>query len=91
MTTSAQILSLRLSQDDARLVTQLHAKLGLSKSDVVKRALRIMAFQLSSTPDTDAFSTGIGLFGRYGDVHRQSADIKQMVRQRIVSQRAPAE
>ena len=72
-------------------MAQLHARLGVSKSEVVKKALRLMADQLTSAPDANAFSAGAGLFGRYGDAHRQSAHIKQMVRQRLSAKRsAPA-
>lgn len=88
MNNSAQILSLRLSPDDAHLMAQLHARLGVSKSEVVKKALRLMADQLTSAPDANAFSAGAGLFGRYGDAHRQSAGIKQMVRQRLADKRS---
>lgn len=87
MTTSAQILSLRLSADDAHLMMQLHARLGISKSAVVKKALRLMADQLGNTGQADAFLAGAGLFGRYGDDQRQSADIKQVVRQQLAVKR----
>ena len=94
MNNSAQILSLRLSPDDAHLMAQLHARLGVSKSEVVKKALHLMADQITSASDANAFSAGAGLFGRYGDAQRQSAGIKQMVPQRLAAKRsapAPAE
>ena len=85
---SPQILSLRLSAEDARIMAQLHAKLGLSKSAVVKNALHLLADQLDDAGQADAFAAGAGLFGRYGDDQRQSADIKQVVRQRLANKRA---
>jgi hypothetical protein len=36
-------LNLRLSADEAQLMAQLHARLGVSKSAVVKQALRLLA------------------------------------------------
>jgi hypothetical protein len=91
MDQSAHILSLRLSPDDAHLMAQLQVSLGVSKSAVVKRALRLMAEQLKAEPQSDAFAAGAGLFGRYGDEQRQAADIKQLVRQRLASKRAAAD
>jgi len=82
MMTTPQILSLRLSADEAQLMAQLHARLGISKSAVVKKALRLLADQFGSTKPADAYSAGAGLFGRYGDEQRQSSDIKQVVYQR---------
>jgi len=68
-------------------MAQLHARLGISKSAIVKKALRLMADQFGSTGPVDAFSAGAGLFGRYGDEQRQSSDIKQVVRQRLADKR----
>ncbi len=87
MNTHLQFLSLRLSDDDARLMAQLHTSLGISKSEVVKKALRLMAEQVISSPQLDAFTAGAGLFGRYADEQRQSSSIKQGVRQRLAAKR----
>ena len=91
MSTNPQFLSLRLSDDDSRLMEFLHAQSGLSKSELVKQSLRLMADQLSKTQPVDAFAAGAGLFGRYGDAQRQSANIKQIVKQRLAAKHnAPA-
>ena len=66
-------------------MTQLHARLGIGKSSVVKKALRLLADQFGSTEQTDTYTAGAGLFGRYGDEHRQSSDIKQVVRQQLAN------
>ena len=86
-TTSTNYLSLRLSSDDARLMEQLRAKMGISKSEVVKQAVRLMASQVADEPESNAFTLGSGLFGRYGDANRQSSDIKQLVKQRLAEKR----
>jgi len=90
MMTTPQILSLRLSADEAQLMAQLHARLGISKSAVVKKALRLLADQFGSTGPADAYSAGADLFGRYGDEQRQASDIKQVVRQRLATKRSTA-
>jgi Arc/MetJ-type ribon-helix-helix transcriptional regulator len=86
-TTSPHYLSLRLTPDDARLMEQLRAKMGISKSEVVKQAVRLMASQVADEPESNAFTLGSGLFGRYGDANRQSSDIKQLVKQRLAEKR----
>ena len=77
----AQFLTIRLTADDSMLMSRLHSNTGLTKSEIVKRALRRMAEQ------DDAAAAGGGLyqlgatrFGRYGDATRQAADIKHVVR-----------
>lgn len=90
-TTSPHYLSLRLSPDDARLMEQLRTKMGVSKSEVVKQAVRLMASQVAAEPESNAFSLGSGVFGRYGDARRQSSDIKQLVKQRLAEKRGAPE
>ena len=84
----AQFLSLRLSGDDTRLMERLHTRLQLSKTEVVKQALRLMAAQIDAQPQADAFSSGAHLFGRHGDAQRQATDIKSVVRERLAAKRA---
>jgi hypothetical protein len=86
-TTSTNYLSLRLSSDDARLMEQLRAKMGISKSEIVKQAVRLMASQVAGESQSNAFTLGSGVFGLYGDAHRQSSDIKQLVKQRLAEKR----
>ncbi len=88
MSTHPQFLSLRLSSDESRLMERLHASLGVSKSEVVKKALRLLAEQVNQPQPVDAFAAGAGLFGRYGDAQRQSSDIKQVVRERLANKRS---
>jgi hypothetical protein len=83
---SDQFLSLRLASADAALVRQLHERLGLSKTEIVKQALRLLA----STADAAEAKTGLYelgklSFGRYGDITRQSAKIKSVVRDRLAA------
>lgn len=82
-------LTLRLSSQDALLIEHLRVQTGLSKSDVVKHALR----ELASNDDfavpavQGLFALGEGSFGRHGDASRQSADIKLVVRARLKAKR----
>ena len=45
MGANTHFLSLRLSTEDSRIVERLHGQLGLSKSEVVKKALRLLAYR----------------------------------------------
>jgi len=78
-----QFLSLRLSADDAALMAQLHAQTGLSKSDIVKRALRQLADAQLAPAAGGLFALGQSSFGRQGDATRQSAKVKRIVRDRL--------
>ena len=80
---TAQFLTLRLTEDDASLMAQLHAQTGLSKSEIVKRALRKLAGAEEEGSDVSLFALGAAHFGRQGDAKRQSANIKAVVRERL--------
>ena len=76
---SAQFLTIRLTPDDSLLISRLHSKTGLPKSEIVKRALRRMAEQDDATAGGGLYELGASRFGRYGDATRQAADIKNVV------------
>ena len=84
---SAQFLTIRLTEAESRLVTRLNKQTGLTKSALVKQALK----NLSSAHDDSAggglFELGAAHFGRHGDARRQSAQIKQVVRERLNAKR----
>ena len=83
----SEYLSVRLSKDDAQVIERLHQQTGLSKSEIVKRALRSLA-QHSSTSDAGGlFDLGAARFGRYGNVRGQSDDIKNVVKARLDAKR----
>ena len=83
-----QFLTIRLTEAEARLVARLNAQTGLTKSQLVKQALK----KLSAEPDISAggglFEIGADRFGRHGDKARQSAQIKQVVRARLDAKRS---
>jgi len=82
---STQFLTLRLTAEDALLMAHLHAQTGLSKSDIVKRALRQLVKE-EAVPAVDSlFALGQTSFGRQGDAMRQSYDIKRVVRERLAA------
>ncbi len=79
-----QFLSLRLGAGDAALMRQLHERMGVSKTEIVKQALRLLASSgEAAASDTCLYELGKPSFGRYGDATRQSAQIKSVVRDRL--------
>ena len=82
---TTQFLTLRLTADDASLMESLHAKTGLSKSEIVKRALRKWVGTDDAPAASGLFALGQASFGRHGDATRQSADVKRVVRERLLA------
>ena len=82
---TTQFLTLRLSADDASLMARLHAQTGLSKSDIVKRALRQLVSADEAPQAGSLFALGQAKFGKQGDATRQSADVKRVVRERLLA------
>jgi Ribbon-helix-helix protein, copG family len=83
----SEYLSVRLSKDDAQVIQRLHQQTGLSKSEIVKRALRSLAQDSSATTEGGLFELGATRFGRYGNVRHQSDDIKNIVKVRLDAKR----
>jgi predicted transcriptional regulator len=88
---SSSHLTLRLSSQDAELIEQLRARSGLSKSDIVKSALRAwVGMQQPTAPVAQGlFALGAGRFGKHGHAARQSANIKAVVRNQLKAKRRP--
>lgn len=82
-----QFLSLRLGAGDSALMQQLHQRTGLSKTEIVKQALRHWARSAPAVEQTSLHELGQGVFGKYADSSRQSANIKTVVRERLVAKR----
>lgn len=87
MTTSH--LTLRLSNDDSLLIESLRQRTSMSKSDIVKLALRVLASNEDSVAPSaqGLYQLGQGGFGRHGDASRQSAKLKSVVRARLNAKR----
>lgn len=84
----SQFLTIRLSKDDAHVIHRLRATTGLSKTEIVKRALRSLASDATAPAEgTGLFELGATRFGRYGNVRRQSSDLKRIARSRAVAKR----
>jgi hypothetical protein len=83
--TAENFVSLRLGVADAALMRRLHERMGLSKTEIVKQALRLLAS--STEAQTSLYELGQASFGRYGDASRQSRDIKTVVRARLAAKR----
>jgi hypothetical protein len=82
-----QFLSLRLGASDSALMQQLHERMGLSKTDIVKHALRQLATSAEAQGSVSLYDLGKPIFGKHGDASRQSADIKSVVRERLAAKR----
>ena len=80
---TAQFLTLRLTAAEAELVSRLRSTTGLSKSEIVKRALHSMADATGVSAGDSLYDLGAAHFGRHGDASRQAADIKAVVRARL--------
>jgi nucleoid DNA-binding protein len=85
-----QFLSLRLGSQDAALMQQLHEKTGLSKTDIVKQALRQWASATQASDEVSLYDLGKPVFGKHGDAKRQSSNIKSVVRERLAAKRIAA-
>lgn len=84
---TGQFLTLRLTQTEVDLLARLGASTGLSKTEIVKRALRGLVTSLPAAEDS-LFELGAARFGRHGDESRQAADIKRVVRARLDAKRS---
>ncbi len=82
---TSQFLSLRLDSGDAALMQALSGSTGLSKTEIVKLALRKLANETQS--EVSLFDMGSSKFGRYGDASRQSSQVKAVVRERLLAKR----
>lgn len=83
-----EFVTVRLTRADAQYLDSLRAKTGLSKTEIVRKAIRQLA------GDASGEGTGIGLFdlgakrfGMYGDAKRQSSRIGQIARARASAKR----
>jgi hypothetical protein len=81
LSNTKQFLSLRLNANDAAVLSDLHGRMGLTKTEIVKLALRKLASDTAH--ELGLFEIGEARFGRYGDGTRQSRQIKSVVRERI--------
>lgn len=84
---SAQFLTVRLTEAESRLVARLHKQTGLTKSALVKQALKNMSGSHDASAGGGLFELGAARFGRHGDAARQSARIKRVVRERLDAKR----
>ena len=83
-----EFLTIRLSGSEARMIKRLRQATGLSKTEIVKRALRSLeADEGAAAGKEGLFALGAGRFGKYGDARRQSADIKRVARSRAHARR----
>ncbi len=79
---NSQFLTIRLTESEARLVARLNERTGLTKSQLVRQALKKLSEDADMPSGGGLFEIGAARFGRHGDKARQSADIKKTVRAR---------
>lgn len=84
---SARFLTLRLTETEAEMLARLGASTGLSRTEIVKRALTNLAGG-QPVAENNLFELGATRFGRHGDQSRQAADIKRLVRERLDAKRS---
>jgi len=84
---SSQFLTIRLTQAEARLIARLNEQTGLTKSELVRKALTSLAAEPEAAVEGGLFELGADRFGRHGDKSRQSAAIKSVVRSRLDAKR----
>jgi len=84
---TGQFLTLRLNETEADLLARLCASTGLTKTEIVKRALRGLSDALPAAEES-LFDLGAARFGRHADPSRQAADIKRVVRARLDAKRS---
>ncbi len=83
-----EFLTIRLSSNEARAIERLRRATGLSKTEIVKRALRLLGKDdLPGDAGIGLYALGAGRFGRHGEARRQSADIKRVARARANAKR----
>ena len=84
---NGQYLTIRLTESEAELIARLGAATGLTKTEIVKRALRLWIEDAQGTSG-GLFDLGALRFGRHGDDSRQAADNKAVVRGRLDAKRS---
>ena len=84
---NGQYLTIRLTESEAELIARLGAATGLTKTEIVKRALRLWIEDAQGTSE-GLFDLGAPRFGRHGDDGRQAADNKAVVRGRLDAKRS---
>ena len=84
---TAQFLTVRLNLEEASLMTRLHAQTGLTKSEIVKQALRGMERRASASGEGSLYELAAKYIGRHGNAARQSADVKRVVRAQLDAKR----
>ena len=84
---TAQFLTVRLNPEEASLMTRLHAQTGLTKSEIVKQALRGMERRAGASGEGSLYELAAKYIGRHGNAARQSADVKRVVRAQMDAKR----
>jgi hypothetical protein len=84
----SEFLTVRLTKTEADAMRRLREITGLSKTEIVRKALLTLA------GDRSHLAEGVGLhelgkhrFGKYGDASRQSSKIGQIARSRVNAKR----
>ena len=85
---TGQFRTIRLNAAEARLIARLNQTTGLTKTAIVKQALKNIATPPEHPSGGGLFELGADRFGRYGDKARQSSEIKRIVRARLDAKRS---
>ena len=85
---AAHFLHVRLNDAEAQMIDRLQRQTSLTKSELVKRGLFILARDMAALQPGGMFELGKARFGRYGCATRQAANIKSTVRARLHAKRS---
>jgi hypothetical protein len=78
-----EFVTVRLTKDEADAMRRLREITGLSKTEIIRKALRSLASdRTESAEGVGLFDLGASRFGKYGDAKRQSSKIGQIARRR---------
>ena len=83
-----EFVTVRLTRDEADAMRRLREITGLSKTEIIRKALRTLASDRSELAEgVGLFDLGASRFGKYGDAKRQSSKIGQIARTRANAKR----
>jgi Ribbon-helix-helix protein, copG family len=83
-----EFVTIRLTKDEADCMRRLRQATGLSKTEIIRRALRTLSGgRGDEIAGVGLFDLGASRFGKHGDARRQSSKIGQIARTRANAKR----
>ncbi|MFN0313740.1 MAG: ribbon-helix-helix domain-containing protein [Burkholderiales bacterium] len=83
-----EFVTVRLTKDEADCMRRLREATGLSKTEIIRKALRTLASDRTEMgAGVGLFDLGASRFGKHGDARRQSSKIGHIARTRANAKR----